>query len=54
MATKTTVTNRQLVLASVMLALLVSAVEATRVTTAMDGIGEELGGLTSVRGIFSA
>ncbi|MFC5588604.1 MDR family MFS transporter [Sporosarcina soli] len=48
------VTNRPLVLASVMLAMFVSAVEATIVTTAMPTIASDLGGFSRYSWIFSA
>ncbi|MCZ2258943.1 MDR family MFS transporter [Sporosarcina sp. G11-34] len=54
MTTKNKVTNRPLVLASVMLAMFVSAVEATIVTTAMPVIASELGGFSRYSWIFSA
>lgn len=47
-------TNRPLVLLSVMLAMFVSAVEATIVTTAMPVIASELGGFSRYSWIFSA
>lgn len=47
-------TNRPLVLASVMLAMFVSAVEATIVTTAMPTIASELGGFSRYSWIFSS
>lgn len=48
------VTNRPLVLISVMLAMFVSAVEATIVTTAMPVIASDLGGFSRYSWIFSA
>ncbi len=51
---KNKVTNRPLVLASVMLAMFVSAVEATIVTTAMPVIASDLGGFSRYSWIFSA
>ncbi len=47
-------TNRPLVLAAVMLAMFVSAVEATIVTTAMPTIASELGGFSRYSWIFSS
>lgn len=47
-------TNRPLVLISVMLAMFVSAVEATIVTTAMPVIASDLGGFSRYSWIFSA
>lgn len=47
-------TNRPLVLVSVMLAMFVSAVEATIVTTAMPAIASDLGGFSRYSWIFSA
>lgn len=47
-------TNRPLVLISVMLAMFVSAVEATIVTTAMPSIASELGGFSRYSWIFSS
>ena len=47
-------TNRPLVLISVMLAMFVSAVEATIVTTAMPAIASELGGFSRYSWIFSS
>ncbi|MHA6258536.1 MDR family MFS transporter [Sporosarcina sp. CAU 1771] len=47
-------TNRPLVLASVMLAMFVGAVEATIVTTAMPVIASELGGFSRYSWIFSS
>ena len=54
MTTKNKVTNRPLVLASVMFAMFVSAVEATIVTTAMPVIASELGGFSRYSWIFSS
>ena len=51
---KNKVTNRPLVLASVMLAMFVGAVEATIVTTAMPAIASDLGGFSRYSWIFSA
>ena len=51
---KRKVTNRPLVLISVMLAMFVSAVEATIVTTAMPVIASDLGGFSRYSWIFSA
>ena len=51
---KKKVTNRPLVLISVMLAMFVSAVEATIVTTAMPVIAADLGGFSRYSWIFSA
>ena len=48
------ITNRPLVLASVMLAMFISAVEATIVTTAMPVIASELGGFSRYSWIFSS
>lgn len=48
------VTNRPLVLISVMLAMFVGAVEATIVTTAMPAIASDLGGFSRYSWIFSA
>jgi len=48
------VTNRPLVLISVMLAMFVGAVEATIVTTAMPVIASELGGFSRYSWVFSA
>lgn len=48
------VTNRPLVLISVMLAMFVSAVEATIVTTAMPVIASDLGGFSRYSWIFSS
>ncbi|MEK6267954.1 MAG: MFS transporter [Planococcus sp. (in: firmicutes)] len=47
-------TKRPLVLASVMLAMFVSAVEATIVSTAMPSIAAELGGFSQYSWVFSA
>ena len=47
-------TNRPLVLISVMLAMFVSAVEATIVTTAMPVIASDLGGFSRYSWVFSA
>ena len=47
-------TKRPLVLASVMLAMFVSAVEATIVSTAMPSIASELGGFSKYSWVFSA
>lgn len=47
-------TKRPLVLASVMLAMFVSAVEATIVSTAMPSIAAELGGFSKYSWVFSA
>ena len=47
-------TNRPLVLAAVMLAMFVSAVEATIVTTAMPTIASDLGGFSRYSWIFSS
>lgn len=47
-------TNRPLVLTAVMLAMFVSAVEATIVTTAMPVIASDLGGFSRYSWIFSA
>ena len=46
--------NRPLVLISVMLAMFVSAIEATIVTTAMPVIASDLGGFSRYSWIFSA
>ncbi|WP_342509103.1 MDR family MFS transporter [Sporosarcina sp. FSL K6-2383] len=51
---KNKVTNRPLVLISVMLAMFVGAVEATIVTTAMPAIAADLGGFSRYSWIFSA
>lgn len=51
---KNKVTNRPLVLISVMLAMFVGAVEATIVTTAMPVIAADLGGFSRYSWIFSA
>ena len=51
---KIKVTNRPLVLISVMLAMFVGAVEATIVTTAMPAIAADLGGFSRYSWIFSA
>lgn len=48
------ITNRPLVLASVMLAMFVGAVEATIVTTAMPSIASDLGGFSRYSWVFSA
>lgn len=50
----TRITNRPLVLISVMLAMFVSAIEATIVTTAMPVIVSDLGGFSRYSWIFSA
>lgn len=47
-------TNRPLVLASVMLAMFIGAVEATIVSTAMPSISAELGGFSKYSWVFSA
>ncbi|PSL27698.1 EmrB/QacA subfamily drug resistance transporter [Planomicrobium soli] len=47
-------TNRPLVLASVMLAMFVGAVEATIVSTAMPSISADLGGFSKYSWVFSA
>ncbi|MBT2570354.1 MDR family MFS transporter [Planococcus sp. ISL-110] len=47
-------TKRPLILASVMLAMFVSAVEATIVSTAMPSIASELGGFSKYSWVFSA
>lgn len=52
--TLTKETNRPLVLAAVMLAMFMSAVEATIVTTAMPTIASELGGFSRYSWIFSS
>lgn len=54
MGSQNKVTNRPLVLASVMLAMFVGAVEATIVTTAMPVIASELGGFSRYSWIFSS
>lgn len=46
------ITNRPLVLISVMLAMFVGAVEATIVTTAMPSIASDLGGFSRYSWIF--
>lgn len=51
---KKKVTNRPLVLISVMLAMFVSAVEATIVTTAMPVIAADLGGFSRYSWVFSS
>ncbi|CAM3095556.1 MDR family MFS transporter [Filibacter tadaridae] len=51
---KSKVTNRPLVLISVMLAMFVGAVEATIVTTAMPSIASDLGGFSRYSWIFSS
>ena len=48
------ITNRPLVLISVMLAMFVGAVEATIVTTAMPSIASDLGGFSRYSWIFSS
>ncbi len=48
------ITNRPLVLVSVMLAMFVGAVEATIVTTAMPSIASDLGGFSRYSWIFSS
>lgn len=50
----TRITNRPLVLLSVMLAMFVSAIEATIVTTAMPVIVSDLGGFSRYSWVFSA
>src|SRR5690606_14670843 len=47
-------TNRPLVLASVMLAMFIGAVEATIVSTAMPSISADLGGFSKYSWVFSA
>ena len=48
------ITNRPLVLISVMLAMFVGAVEATIVTTAMPSIASDLGGFSRYSWVFSS